>query len=374
MKYLFILCLCLITSPVFLCSCNPPVPSTPEEIKTAENTTPVARPAVKESVTEPPMPRGTADPDFIIEKYNPAKVWPGVTIFAANYDLSNPRIVEVNMWGEITWQYMLPDDFKNYINPGFDVEPLPAGDVLFVLPGKGVYEINRNGKIVWSYVDSRVSHDADRLLNGNTLIDWYDAGDVEAAQAKEVNSAGVVVWSWRAKTCFYKEPYINIRDGGWTHANAVERLPNGNTLISLRNFSFVAEVDSVGSLVKKIGEGIFYYQHDPHMLPNGNILAAGHRPPREIAAAYKSFPAMEIDPNTGQVLWKYGGGLFDEQLPRDADRLPNGNTLITGTTKIIEVTPAGEIVWQLRLKQNIPRQEWPGRGFYKAERSRYTGQ
>jgi hypothetical protein len=246
--------------------------------------------------------------------------------------------------------------------------------VLFVLPGKGVYEINRNGKIVWSYVDSRVSHDADRLLNGNTLIDWYDAGDVEAAQAKEVNSAGVVVWSWRAKTCFYKEPYINIRDDGWTHANSVERLLNGNTFISLRNFSFVVEVDPMGNLVRKIGEGIYYYQHDPHMLPNGNILAAGHRPPREIAAAYTSFPAMEIDPNTGQVLWKYGGGLFDEQLPRDADRLPNGNTLITGITKIIEVTPAGEIVWQLRLKQNIPRQEWPGRGFYKAERSRYTSQ
>jgi len=373
MKYLFILCLCLITSPVFLCSCNPPLPSTPEEIKTAENITPVARPAVKESVTEPPMPPGTADADFTVETYNPAKSFNGYTVFAANYDPGRPRIIEVNMQGEVTWQYVLPDELKLYTNPGFDVEPLLGGNVLFMLPRKGVYEINRDGKTVWSYISRMVSHDVDRLPNGNTLIAWYDANDIDAIQAREINPAGEVVWSWRAKSQLYKDPYINIRDDGWTHANAVERLPNGNTLISLRNFSFVAEVDSAGSLVKKIGEGIFYYQHDPHMLPSGNLLAASHRPPKEKAASYTSFPVMEIDPNSGQILWTYRGGLFEEQLPRGADRLPNGNTLITGTTKIIEVTPAGEIVWQLKLKHDIPWQDWPGRRFYTAERYRYPG-
>ena len=40
----------------------------------------------------------------------------------------------------------------------------------------------------------------------------------------------------------------------------------------------------------------------------------------------------------------YQGGL---DWPRDADRLPNGNTLITDSRngRIIEVTPSGEVVW-----------------------------
>jgi hypothetical protein len=57
------------------------------------------------------------------------------------------------------------------------------------------------------------------------------------------------------------------------------------------------------------------------------------------------------------------------QLIRDANRLPNGNTLITGHTKIIEVTPDGEIVWQFALKGiTLVGIDAPARGFYKADR------
>jgi hypothetical protein len=46
-----------------------------------------------------------------------------------------------------------------------------------------------------------------------------------------------------------------------------------------------------------------------------------------------------------------------------------GNTLITGSTVIVEVTPDGKVVWQLRLKAVFTGYwEPPGRGFYKAER------
>jgi hypothetical protein len=57
---------------------------------------------------------------------------------------------------------------------------------------------------------------------------------------------------------------------------------------------------------------------------------------------------------------------------RDGDRLPNGNTLIVGVLQgeeesvIFEVTPEGEIVWQLKLA-DVPA--WRKSGwFYKAER------
>jgi hypothetical protein len=56
---------------------------------------------------------------------------------------------------------------------------------------------------------------------------------------------------------------------------------------------------------------------------------------------------------------------FPGVLIRDADRLPNGNTLITLGTRVVEVTREGRIVWQLRVRG----EEKPGVGaFFQAER------
>lgn len=53
----------------------------------------------------------------------------------------------------------------------------------------------------------------------------------------------------------------------------------------------------------------------------------------------------------------------------DSEVLHNGNTLITGTTKIVDVAPDGEVVWQLVLKgTTFKRERAAGLGFYKAER------
>jgi len=186
-------------------------------------------------------------------------------------------------------------DLREYNNPGFDVEGLPNGNVLFVLPLKGVYEINRNGDVVWSYMDSQVTHDADRLPNGNTLVVFGGFDSRNDIQAKEINLKGEIVWSWKAKDHLDTAEYRNVYDQGWTHANAVTRLENGNTLISLRNFNIVVEVEPNGSIVRTIGKGIFHYQHDPEVLPNGNLLVMNHTRPNK---------AIEIDPKTNKVVWE----------------------------------------------------------------------
>lgn len=302
------------------------------------------------------MPRGTVDPDIYVDVHVPDKAWPGTTLLPDNHNLQRPRIIEVNMLGEIVWQYVVPENLRQYTNPGFDVELLPNNNILFVLPRKGIYEINRDGNIVWSHLDKKVSHDADRLPDGNTIFVFGAYDQKDDAQVREINPKGETVWAWYAKDHFYKAPYKDIFLGGWTHTNAVSRLPNGNTLISLRNFDFVVEVDPSGSVVRTIGEGIFHHQHDPELLANGNILVADHSVPQR---------ALEIDPETSEIVWQFA---VPGQLLRDANRLPNGNTLITGATVIVEVSPQGEIVWRLRLKAAIEKGEAPARGFYKAER------
>lgn len=317
------------------------------------------------SVTVPEIQdRGTPDPAFIVNISAAGKISPGTTILPDNHDASRPRIIEVNQLGEILWQYPLPDDLKSYTNPGWDVEVLENGNILTVLPRKGVYEISRDKQVVWKYLDPKVSHDADRLKNGNTLV-AFGAGDAAGdAQVKEIDPSGNRVWSWYAKDVFSGAEYAGISDEGWSHTNAVARLENGNTLVSLRNFNVIAEVDPKGKLVRTIGGGLLEAQHDPLLLPDGNILLANHGDPQAV---------MEIDPS-GNIVWQFTIEKRKSWPVRDANLLPNGNILVTESDRIIEVTTDGEVVWQFRLAtitfadKTDPANSAAARGFYKAER------
>ena len=46
-----------------------------------------------------------------------------------------------------------------------------------------------------------------------------------------------------------------------------------------------------------------------------------------------------------ELIWELSSGF---NWPRDADRLPNGNTLVTDTLnhRVVEVTPTGKVVWE----------------------------
>jgi hypothetical protein len=61
---------------------------------------------------------------------------------------------------------------------------------------------------------------------------------------------------------------------------------------------------------------------------------------------------LEFDPITFDIVWQYGNGTgeqnFYSQLISSAQRLPNGNTLITigQSGHVIEVTPSKRIVWE----------------------------
>ncbi|MCA9564159.1 MAG: aryl-sulfate sulfotransferase, partial [Myxococcales bacterium] len=83
--------------------------------------------------------------------------------------------------------------------------------------------------------------------------------------------------------------------------------------------------------------------------------------------------AMEIELNheqgTAEVVWEYRPDPdIYARIWGDADRLPNGNTLITfglreeerEVTHLIEVTPGGERAWEVRYPL-----KW---GSYRAER------
>lgn len=313
---------------------------------------------------------------YKIDIYNLNKVYNGTTMFGDGSDSSSPKIVEVDMNGNIIWEYKISPNLIKGKLVGFDTELLSNNNVLMVLSQSGVYEVDRDGNIVWSYLDPKVSHDADRLLNGNTLVAFGNNDTKDDAQVKEINHAGEIVWEWHAKDVYGNDMrYKDIQMQGWTHANAVQRLKNGNTMINLRNFYLTVIVDKNGSVIREYDWSKFGNDTDPHEPEiheddNTLLICLQNDSP---------YVAVEINMETEEALWTYTN--HNIRTARDANKLPNGNVLIVavdngGTNNnvdmqddfstIFEVTSNGETVWRLDLK-NISVGKGPG-WFYKAER------
>ena len=296
-----------------------------------------------------------AQDGYKVSIYKKDLVQKGNTIFADLLD--KPKIVEINHNGEITWEYFVPSNIvsKGRAGSGFDVKYLDNGNILFVLPHAGIYEVNRDKKIVWSY-QGKVTHDANRLKNGNTLfvISWDKKDD---SQVKEINKKGELVWQWKAKKVLIHSPYTDINKGGWTHVNSAKRLENGNTLISLRNFSLVVIVSPKGDIIRKFDLKAFGKNpHEPTFLPNGNLLFAVRQPHK----------AIEYNFETKKIVWQFEKNDF--KTIRGIQRLRNGNTLITSRDEIVEVDNKGLIVWNFISGNVDTRLNYKKKWLYKAQR------
>jgi len=312
--------------------------------------------------------------EFSVEKYDSSKAYNGTTIFSYNWNKKSPRIIEVDMSGDIVWEYNIPKKLlKNRKYMLMDVERLTNGNTLFNVRNNGVYEVNNDGSIVWQYLDPGSSHDVDRLENGNTIWvrAWVEKGE---SHVVEVNPSGEIVWQWDGLSEFDTGSYSDIDRGGWMHVNAVTRLKNGDTLISLRNFQMIIKVNPEGRIVwqqtfncekaedmwnlghEDSPEGC--NAHEPEIDTNGTMLVAVRRPD----------VVYQLDLSTGKILWEWWGDTSERM--RDVDKLPNGNILIQDNNKLVEITPDKQIVWILKAN-NLPwskKDISSGEALYKAQR------
>jgi hypothetical protein len=105
------------------------------------------------------------------------------------------------------------------------------------------------------------------------------------------------------------------------------------------------------------GDDLFSYQHSPEIQPNGNILLFDNGNRRghsfcEPDAPYSAGVELAVDPDAPEpvtVVWRYEQDAYSSAFG-DADRMPNGNTVLTaGLIGLIqEVSPEGELVWELQ--------------------------
>ncbi|MCP4809426.1 MAG: PQQ-binding-like beta-propeller repeat protein [Proteobacteria bacterium] len=311
--------------------------------------------------TEAPTPDTQPDvavtPDaaseFDVTVHDADAMQAGTTVLGLSYPQYNQRILELDRDGDIVWEYVLPDEIVAGVQgstPALtDVSVLEHDRILFSVHGKGVYEIDRAGELLWSHLDDQASHDVDRLDNGNTVYTrtWAGQGD---AQVVEVNRLGEVVWSWSGGIEYQGNRYRDVSDegGAWMHINAMERRADGSTAMCIRNFNAVSVIDASGELIEETslysgGSALFRSRGEirgrrPHACEwqsDGVVVFATRSPERLI----------EVDTATQEVLWSWSHESVD--TIRDADRLGNGNTLVVSSDRLLEITPAGDIVWEL---------------------------
>jgi outer membrane protein assembly factor BamB len=225
----------------------------------------------------------------------------------------------------------------------------------------------------------------------------------------EVSWDGEILWDWSPSDHLdelgFSEAALNSihrnspwnegsQSSDWLHFNSLsyvgpnqwydagdERFHPDNVIFSSRSANIVAIVARSGEIVWRMGPdyretealreiGQVIGQHHPHIIPEGlpgagNLMVfdngggAGYGEPnpaapngRNIVERYSS-RVLEIDPVTMEKVWEYsiqGHGRFHffSHNVSMAQRLPNGNTLITegAAGRAFEVTVDHEIVWE----------------------------
>jgi hypothetical protein len=192
-------------------------------------------------------------------------------------------------------------------------------------------------------------HDAD-LIDGGERVVVADIADPDRIYIANL-STGETVWEWRAIERFDPDSGGDYPED-WTHLNDVEYLDNGLVMASIRNQDQVVFLRPGHGVVENMTLGsdgaheTLYEQHNPDYIPPENggpaVLVADSENNRIV-----EYERTENEEWQRTWLWRNA----DMQWPRDADRLPDGNTLITDThaDRIIEVNRTGTIVWSARF-------------------------
>lgn len=152
------------------------------------------------------------------------------------------------------------------------------------------------------------------------------------------------------------------------HMNAIDIDDDGQILLSSRHLSEVTKIQRErGYIIWRLGGahssfvflkdelGGFTNQHDIRALGNGHYTVFDngnlHSPLRSRAVEYE----LDTVGNIATLVWEYRNpsGTSDSYYMGNAQRLPNGNTLINWAVsdrpKATEVTPLGEVVYEMNF-------------------------
>jgi len=240
----------------------------------------------------------------------------------------------------------------------FDVDPMGNDRLLFAAveaePGVGAgttyaVVVNwRTGERVERFRVAPDVHDVDYLGDGEYLV----ADKFHHTVYVRNLTLGDIVWRYN----FTKQFPASAGNGPpttgteYTHLNDVDPVDNGSAfLVSPRNFDRVVLINRSAERVEwtlgaQDDHSVLREQHNPTLVETD--------PPTVLVADSENDRVVEYTRTNGtwERTWLFDRGL---NWPRDADRLPNGNTLVADTRnqRALEVDPNGSVVWEVRIPE-----------------------
>jgi len=306
-----------------------------------------------------------------VVKYDPELAFEG-------YNLYKNKLID--MKGNIVHLWLRPAILSITLNKEY-VIILSQDNTLI-----GMYDWNSN--VIWE--KNLISHHGIGLSSDNTIlipskeVHEYNGRKVEFDLIIELSQDGEEISRWSTYENFdhikkFHEPseldkpaYVHISskkdlinislivggDFDYYHLNSIQVLPEtpigkkdtrfqaGNWLLSFCYVNLIVILDKeTKEIVWSWGTGELERQHSPIMLDNGNILIYDNGFNREYTRI------IELDPVKKEIIWEYKSyppESFFSSSRGYAQRLPNGNTLITDSEsgRAFEITKNGKIVWE----------------------------
>lgn len=312
--------------------------------------------------------------------------WEGRVVWKFNaYEFIEDPGEEPQWMARVHHDYQREGNPVGYYVPGLD--PMVEGGNTLLLGHKNL----RNPAVTDKLLLDDVVYEVDWA--GDTIWEWVCSDHFEAFEFDEA-----------ARNILFRDPNMRPCGGGmgdWMHINSMSVLgPNrwhdagdirfhpDNIILDGRETNIIWIISkATGKVVWKVGPhydrtpelralGWIIGQHHAHMIPRGlpgegNILVfdnggwAGYGVPNPGSPtgtknALRDYSrVLEFDPITLKIVWQYTpqeAGLvhptdsnrFYSPFISSAQRMPNGNTLITegGGGRIIEVTADHERVWE----------------------------
>jgi hypothetical protein len=165
------------------------------------------------------------------------------------------------------------------------------------------------------------------LINGGFERQLYDAIQIKRSDPTHINDIEVVT---RAL------------------ADKISGIGVGDLLVSIRQMHMLAVFDKDTGKIKWHHEGPWVMQHDPDIMPDGNIVVYNNRP----LSLNRIFCSnlMELNPNNNEVAVIYplkNQKAFFSHIFGSHQLLPNGNRLVVESLsgRVFEINPEGNVVW-----------------------------
>ncbi len=320
-----------------------------------------------------------------------ARMEPGWTLanLVVAYSITRTVAVMYDAHGHIVWYFDMGDEAGT---ADVEITLTDAGTIIIggaIPPETTPLEVDLAGNILWegplqppgiAQVGSQ-HHAFKKLSTGNYVTIFHDHEDGNAwvhDRVDEFTPTLDTVWSWSA---------LDIPDHGsdYLQGNMIEIDEADDALYyNSRWDSTLFKVDRTsGDVLWRLGEGgdfdmltphdhpWFGRSHAPEIQPDGNILFYDNGPSDRDYSRIVEY-ALDTTAMTASLVWEYDGSDDGNDWVTnalgDADRMPNGNTLVCAGTmmaadsqsRIFEVTDDGELVWEVFLRSAESEDELAG--------------